>query len=130
MKRITRTLVIVTFATAATAAMAANSPFPSSAPEETPLSSDFPNIRSYADIHSADRANQPELAGPAAGQQEYPLSSDFPNSVTYKQEHRSDPVAASRTPTFPYSVPNEESLADEGLVPGIAGVPPAVGATR
>jgi hypothetical protein len=52
--------------------------------------------------------------------------------------HRNDPVYQATAPTFPYSVQNEASMADEGLVPGIAGVPPfaapsqdgPVGATR
>jgi hypothetical protein len=33
-------------------------------------------------------------------------------------------VPSSNTSTSPYSVPNSVSMADEGLVPGIAGVPP------
>ena len=43
MKRIARTLAIVTLATAATAAMAADISVPSSTQQETPLSQEFPN---------------------------------------------------------------------------------------
>ncbi|MEA3158129.1 MAG: hypothetical protein QOK44_5718 [Betaproteobacteria bacterium] len=136
MKRIARTLVIVTLASAATAAMAAGTPFPSEAQDQYPLSQEFPNIVTYKQEHRDSAATQPSAPSPSAALQEYPLSGEFPNIVTYKQEHRNDAVRASNTPTFPYSVPTEESMADEGLVPGIAGVAPAdgadgaVGATR
>jgi hypothetical protein len=96
MKRIAGTLIIVSFAGAATAAVAANTPYPSSAQEETPM------------------------------------STEFPNAPTYKQEHKNDAGAQSRTPA-PRAAGSarsatEQSKADEGRVPGTAGVPPADGA--
>ena len=60
---------------------------------------------------------------PASVPNSYSLASEFPNMVTYEDEHRNDPVPLSNTPS-PYSVPNSVSMADEGLVPGIHGVPP------
>jgi hypothetical protein len=136
MKRIARTLLVISLATAGGAAFAATPTFPSSAQQETPLSQEFPNIGTYAQEHRDSAATQPSMTYPSIGAQEYPLSGEFPNMQTYKQEHRPDPAQASNTATFPYSVPAEESMADEGLVPGIAGVAPAdgavggVGATR
>ena len=119
MKRIARTLVIVTLASAATAAIAADSPFPSSAQDQYPLVQEFPNIVTYKQEHRDSAATQRSVPGPSSAQQEYPLSSEFPNIGTYKREHRNDPNQASNTPTVPYSVPNEQSMADEGLVRGI-----------
>lgn len=135
MKRFARTLVIVTLATATTAAIAADIPFPSSAQDQYPLSQEFPNIDTYKREHRDSIADQAPMTYPSVGLQEYPLSGEFSDIVTYKQEHRNDPVQASNTPTFPYSVDAETSFAEEGLVPGIAGVPPydnrgAVGVTR
>ena len=54
---------------------------------------------------------------------------------SYEQEHRNAPLQTSSASPFPYSVPDEPSFADEGLIPGVAGMPPydnraAVGATR
>jgi hypothetical protein len=138
MKRIARALVIVTLASAATAAVAADSPFPASVENQVPLSEVFPNIVTYKQEHHDSAVNQPAMAYPSKSQQEIPLSEDFPNIVTYKQEHKNDPARASNTSAFPEDLPNEPSMADEGLVPGIAGVAPyvsgnsqgAVGATR
>jgi hypothetical protein len=135
MKRIANALVILTLAGTAAAATAADTPFPYSAQEEIPLSQEFPNMDTYKKEHRDSIATQPSVPGPASVPEEYSLESEFPNAVTYKQEHRNDPVRASNTPAIPYDVPNEPSMADEGLVPGIAGVPPydnrgAVGATR
>jgi hypothetical protein len=134
MKRIASTLVALALAGSAAAAMAADTPYPSSVPEEYPLSQEFPNMDTYKKEHRDSVATQPSVPGPASVPEEYSLDSEFPSMVTYKREHRNDPVAASTTP-FPTDVPNEPSMADEGLVPGIAGVPPydnrgAVGATR
>jgi hypothetical protein len=138
MKRIARTLVIVTLAGAATAATAADSPFPSSSPNTSSLSMYFPNMDSYEREHRNSEANQQAMSYPSSAPDQRPLATEFSNIVTYKQEHRNDPVQASSTPTFPYSAPNTESMADEGLVAGIAGVAPyvdnnnqtSVGATR
>jgi hypothetical protein len=99
MKRIARTLVILSLASAATAAVAADTPYPSSAQEETPL------------------------------------SSEFPNAPSYKQQHRKDAGQQSRTPRSAGGARSatEQSKADEGRVPGTAGVAPtdaARGATR
>ncbi|MDB5865293.1 MAG: hypothetical protein JWO70_3099 [Betaproteobacteria bacterium] len=124
MKRIATALLVATLATAGTAAFA---------DEHQSFISEFPNMRSYADTHLNDRAGSPSADFPSSVSQEIPMSAEFPNMDTYKREHRSDAGRTASTPTFPYSVPNEQSMADEGLVPGIAGVPPAdgaVGATR
>jgi hypothetical protein len=134
MKRIARTLVIVTLASTGTAAVAADTPYPSSVQQEIPLSSEFPNSPTYKQEHRKDAGSQSkgQQSGtptyPSAGAQQTPLSSEFPNTQTYKDEHKNAPVTRSTTPTFPYSVPAESSMADEGLVPGISGVPPADGA--
>ena len=127
MKRIARTLVIVTFASAGTAAVAADTPYPSSAPQEIPMSSEFPNSPTYKSEHRNDVGRQSHTPGyPSSVTGETPLSSEFPDMQTYKDLHRNVPAGRSTTPTFPYEVPNEPSMADEGLVPGIAGVPPYV----
>ena len=145
MKRIARTLVIVTFATAATAAVAANAPYPQRADTPyaaevepvLPLSQEFPNIDTYKKEHRDSVRNQPSVPGPSSAQQEYPLSGEFPNLRSYEDIHKNDPVTRSNTPDYPSSVSPEPSMADEGLVPGIAGVAPyvapapaAVGGTR
>ena len=140
MKRIARALVIVTFASATAAAMAAedaatreaeasDKPFPSEIPGgEFSMSEEFPNMPTYKSEHRNDIGRQSRTPGyPSSAQQEIPLSSEFPNSPTYKQEHRNDPVARSTTPTIPPDVPNEPSMADEGLVPGVN---PYVGTAR
>jgi hypothetical protein len=124
MKRIATVLLAATLSSAGAAAFA---------DETQSFYSEFPNMRTYADTHLNDHADRPDGNFPSAGSQEVPLSAEFPNMQTYQREHSPDPAQASTTPTFPYSVPNEQSMADEGLVPGIAGVPPAdgaVGATR
>ena len=138
MKRIAKALVIVTLASAAAAATAAQPQFPSSGQDQYPLSQVVPNIDTYKREHRDSVATQATVPGPATAQDEYPLSSEFPGMVTYRQSHRNDTVAASRDSAFPYSVDPEPSMAEEGLVPGIAGVAPyaapapdtAVGATR
>ena len=98
MKRIATTLVIVTLATTATAATAALNQY------GNPISGDYPY--------------------PASVPNGYSLASEFPNMVTYQDEHRNDPVPPSHTAASPYSVPSSVSMADEGLVAGIPGVPP------
>ena len=102
------------------------------------MSQVFPNIDTYKREHRDSIATQATVPVPAAAQQEYPLSSEFPGMVTYRQLHRNDTVAASQDSVFPYSVDPEPSMAEEGLVPGIAGAAPyvasvpdsAVGGTR
>jgi hypothetical protein len=138
MKRIAKALVIVTLATTAAVATAADFSYPSAGIDGYNQTSVFPNIDTYANEHRDGIAAQPFTGYPSAAQQEYPLSSEFPDMQTYQDIHRNDPVYQSTAPTFPYSVPGEPSMADEGLVPGIAGVSPyvsplhdyAVGATR
>jgi hypothetical protein len=124
MKRIATALLVATLATAATAAFA---------DEHQSFFSEFPNMRTYADTHLRDRAGRPGMNYPSSASQEDPLAAEFPNMDTYRREHSLDPGRASNAPTFPHSVPNETSMVDEGLAPGIAGVLPAggaVGATR
>jgi hypothetical protein len=137
MKRIAKALVIATLASTAVAATAADVSWPSSAPDSYNQSSVFPNMQTYKQEHRDSVLSQASRAYPSAAQQEYPLSGEFPNIVSYKQEHRNDPVAWSNGSGFPENLSPEPSMADEGLVPGIAGVAPyvapapdAVGGTR
>jgi ribosomal protein L20 len=58
MKRIARTLVVVSLASAATAAVAADTPYPSSAQQETPMSQEFPNSQTYKSEHRNDAGRQ------------------------------------------------------------------------
>jgi hypothetical protein len=150
MKRIATTLVIVTLATTATAATAAlnqygnpisgDHPYAASVPNEYSLASEFPSIVTYKQEHrnetvppsNTSTTGLNEYGNPISGDYPYPasvpngysLASEFPNMVTYQDEHRNDPVPPSNTATSPYSVPSSVSMADEGLVPGIHGVPP------
>jgi hypothetical protein len=124
MKRIATALLVATLATAGTAAFA---------DETQSFFSEFPNMRTYADTHLHDRAGERGMNYPSSASQEDPLAAEFPNMGTYRRERRVDPGRASNTPTFPYSVPDETSMVDEGLVPGIGGIVPgggAVGATH
>jgi hypothetical protein len=138
MKRIAKTLVIVTLVSAATTAVAANTPYASSAQEQVPLSQEFPNIDTYKREHYDSISNQGPMTYPAQAAQEYPLSGEFPNLQSYRDIHKNDAVARSNTPASPENLSPEPSMADEGLVPGIAGVAPyvnensqgAVGGTR
>jgi hypothetical protein len=100
MKRIAKALVILTLASAATVASAQTA----LNQYGNPISGDYPY--------------------PASVDNGYSLASEFPNMTTYKQEHKNDPVPPSQTAASPYSVPSSASMADDGLVPGIAGVPP------
>jgi hypothetical protein len=128
MKRIARTLVVVTLSGAAAAAVAADTPYPSSVQQEIPLSSEFPNMETYKQEHRNDAGQKPTTSTtPSSVPAETPLSSEFSNIRTYEDIHKNAPAARSTTPTYPYSVPAESSMSDEGLVPGVAGVPPADG---
>ena len=138
MKRIAQTVLAISLATGV-AAFAATSEYPSSVSPEVPLSSEFPYIQTYKQAHHNSAVNQAPMTYPAQASQEYPLSGEFPNMRTYEDIHRNEPVAQSSTSAFPYSVDPEPSMAEEGLVPGIAGAAPyvnannqtvAVGATR
>ena len=138
MKFISNTVVIATIASSAVTATAANTGFPSAGRDGYNQADIFPNVQTYKSQHRDSVLSQPSVANPSSAQQEYPLSSEFPNVQTYRQIHKNDSVPQSTSPTFPYSVPAEPSMADEGLVPGIAGVAPyvvtpddlGVGATR
>jgi hypothetical protein len=111
-KRIAGTLVMLALAGAATIASAADTPFPSSVPEEYSLSQEFPNMTTYQDEHRNSIAQQAPANYPAEALQEYPLSGEFPNMVTYKQEHHNSAIAQAPM-TYPSSVPEEYSLASE-----------------
>ena len=139
LKRIAQTLLIASLSTTTVAALAASTPdYPTSVEPEVPLSQEFPNIDTYKKEHRDSAVNQAPMTYPAQALQEYPLSGEFPNIQTYEDIHKNDPVARSTTATFPYSVDPDPSMAEEGLVPGIAGVAPyvnqnnqsAVGGTR
>ena len=119
MKRIMQTLLVISLATAASAGFAATPSFPSSALDQTPLSSEFPNMQTYADLHRNDVANQAPMTYPSAGAETTPLSVSFPTLRSYADLHRSDPVAVASTPTFPSSANETTSMAEEGLVPGL-----------
>ena len=124
MKFAPKSLFVLAFAGATLAATASAAPFPSSADEQTPLSQEFPYVDTYKRDHRDSLAQQAPVAYPAAAQQEYPLSDELPGTQSFQSTHTTDQVARSATPAFPYSVPDEESLADEGLVPGIEGTAP------
>jgi hypothetical protein len=138
MKSIARTLLVVTFATTAAGAIAADSPYPSSAPETYSQSDVFPNVQTYKQAHHASAMTQAPMPGPVPGRPDsYNATSVFPNMQTYADQHRNDPVQASNTATFPSSASETTSMAVEGLVPGVSGAPAyanhsdtAVGATR
>ena len=119
MKRIAQTLLVISLATTGVAAFAATPSFPSSAQETTSLSSEFPNIRTYADSHLGDAATQAAMTYPSFGAQETPLSAEFPNLRSYADIHRNDSTVVASTPAFPSSANETTSMADEGLVPGL-----------
>ncbi|MEA3155948.1 MAG: hypothetical protein QOK44_3537 [Betaproteobacteria bacterium] len=121
MKRIAQALLVVSLATTGAAAFAATPSFPSSAQETTSLSSEFPNIRTYADSHLGDAASQTAMTFPSGGVEQMPLSREFPNIRSYADLHRNDAVAVASTPTFPSSTNETTSMASEGLVPGLNG---------
>jgi hypothetical protein len=118
MKRIAQTLIAISLATAG-ASFAATSSYPSSALDQTPLSSEFPSMRTYADMHRNDANAQAPMTYPSAGPETTPLSTSFPNLQSYADLHRNDPVAVASAPTFPSSANETTSMADEGLVPGL-----------
>jgi hypothetical protein len=138
MKSIARTLLVVTFATTAAGAIAADSPYPSSAPETYSQSDVFPNVQTYEQAHHASAMTQAPMPGPVAGRSDsYNATSVFPKMQTYADQHRNDSVHASNAATFPSSAPETTSMAEEGLVPGVASAPvyanhsdTAVGSTR
>jgi hypothetical protein len=119
MKRIAQTLLVLSLVTAASATFAATPSYPSSAQETISLASEFPNIRTYADTHRNDVANQPPMTYPSAGMQVTPLSAEFPNLRSYADFHRNDSVVVSSASAFPSSANETTSMADEGLVPGL-----------
>jgi hypothetical protein len=139
LKLIARTLLIASLSTTTMAAFAATTPdYPVSSEDQVPLSEEFPNIDTYKKQHGASAISQTPMTYPAQALQEYPLSGEFPNMQTYEDLHMNTPVARSNTSAFPENLSPEPSMADEGLVPGVAGVAPyagagnqtAVGATR
>jgi hypothetical protein len=127
MKRIAKALVIATLAGAAVAATAAEVGTPSGGRENYNQTQIFPNIATYESQHRASELTQATVPDPSAAQQEYPLSAEFPGMQTYQDIHRDDPVyQTSVASAFPSSAEEEPSMAEEGLVPGIAGVAPYV----
>jgi hypothetical protein len=54
MNRISKTLLVLSLSTATSAALAVDSAFPSSADDQIPLSAEFPNMRTYVDVHRND----------------------------------------------------------------------------
>ena len=92
-KRIAGTLVMLALASAATIASAADTPYPSSVPEEYPLSSEFPNMVTYKQEHHDSAVAQAPMTYPASVPEEYSLTSEFPNMTTYAQLHRDTAVA-------------------------------------
>src|SRR3954466_14249020 len=89
-------------------------------------------VAALASTATVASAHLNQYGNPISGDDPYPASvpngyslySEFPNMVTYQDEHKNDPVTPSHASSSPYSVPNSVSMADEGLVPGIAGVAP------
>jgi hypothetical protein len=125
MKRIAKTLVVISLATASAAAFAASSSFPSSAEETTSLSSEFPNMRTYGNSHLGDADSQAAMKYPSGGVQQMPLSTEFPNLQSYADTHRNDPAVVSSTPSAPSSANETTSMAEEGLVPDLNSGPSA-----
>ena len=117
MKRITQTLLVISLATAS-AGFAATPSYPASAEEQRSLSSEFPNMPTYADSHRNEAVNQQPMIYPSGGIEQMPLSAEFPNLRSYADLHNTDAYAAARTPTFPSSANETTSMAEEGLVPG------------
>ena len=113
MKRITRAFVIATLVSAATAATAADSPFPSSAQDVVPLSQEFPNMDTYTKAHHDSAMHQAPLAYPSGGRENYSQTMIFSGVVTYADQHVNDAVQVSSTPTFPSSTEQETPLSSE-----------------
>ncbi|MGZ5164126.1 MAG: hypothetical protein ACXWIT_27155 [Burkholderiales bacterium] len=124
MKSFARTLLVMSFLSTAAGAIAAESPYPSSAPETYSQTDVFPNLQTYEQAHHASAMTQAPMPGPVPGRSDsYNATSVFPNMQTYADQHRNEPVQASNTPTFPSSAPETTSMTEEGLVPGVAGAP-------
>jgi len=114
MKRIAKTLSIVTLATAGSASFAAETPaWPAEAQNQYTLSQEFSNLPSYEQAHRASEAQQAAMTYPAEALEKYRLATEFPNIGTYAQEHRNDPVVASTTSTFPAEAFNQVPLSSE-----------------
>jgi hypothetical protein len=137
--KIAQTLLVISLATAGGTAFAATtSTFPAEALNQTPLSSEFPNMDTYKKEHRDSAVNQAPMRMPSGRPDNYSQTDVFPNVATYAAQHSDGAAQASNTSAFPEDLSPEPSMADEGLVPGIAGVAPyvddngqsAVGATR
>jgi hypothetical protein len=128
MNRVAKAFVVLSLSTAASAAFAYDTGYPVGNGEDTPLSQVFPNLRTYADAHRVDAARSRDSAFPSEGAEQTPLSAEFPKIGTYTDTHQNARVARRSTPTYPGSVNEQPSLADEGLVRGVAGVSDAYGA--
>src|ERR1700738_389960 len=113
MKRIAQTLLVISLATVGGATFAATPTYPSSAPETTSLSSEFPNMQTYADMHRNDAANQAAMTYPSGGVEQMPLSREFPNLRSYADLHRNDSVVVSGASGFPSSANETTSMAEE-----------------
>jgi hypothetical protein len=118
MNRLSKTLIVLSLSTAANAALALDPGFPSSPGEDTPLSAEFPNLRTYADAHRVDGGDSRNAVFPSDGAEQVSLSSVFPDLRTYADTHQ-NPAVLSNTAAYPSSVNEEPSLADEGLVRGV-----------
>jgi hypothetical protein len=118
MKRIAQALLAISLATAG-ASFAATSSYPSSALDQTPLSSEFPSMRTYADMHRNDAVSQAPMTYPSGGPETTPLSTSFPNLQSYADLHRNDSTAVASASSFPSSANETTSMAEEGLVPGL-----------
>jgi hypothetical protein len=121
MKRIAQRLLVISLVTAASATFATTPSYPSSAEEQTPLSSEFPNIGTYADSHRNEAVDQQPMIYPSGGIEQMPLSAEFPTLQSYADLHNADASAVASTPTFPSSANETTSMAEEGLVPGLNG---------
>jgi hypothetical protein len=121
MKRIAKTLLVISLASATFGVFAASSASPSSAEETTSLWSEFPNMRTYADTRPGNAAAQPAMRYPSGGVEQMPQSAEFSNLRSYAALHRNDNPVAASTPAFPSSAEETTSMAEEGLVPGVNG---------
>jgi hypothetical protein len=99
MKRIASVLSAVTIAISSASAMA---DFPSSVNDTTPLSSIFPNMTTYADLHKNDLVSRASVPDPSSVNDTTSLASEFPAIVTYADLHKNDVVRQASSP-FPSS---------------------------
>jgi hypothetical protein len=118
MKRFAKTLLVLSLATAS-ASFAATPSYPSSAQEQTPLSSEFPHMQTYADMHRNDAVSRGPMTYPSGAHETTPLSQSFPNLQSYADLHRNDSAAVASASSFPSSANETTSMAEEGLVPGL-----------